>query len=291
MNKEIGFVTIGMPVYNGEKFIRAAIQSLLHQTYSNFELIISDNASTDLTEVIAREYALKDKRIKYVRQPKNLGPGHNFKFVFDEACGEYFMWAACDDVFSKNFVEINHKFLSKNHEYVASTCPTGYDIASLDQQKLVDFALDGNVLERFTEFFENSNVSHGLYYSMMRTDVLRDCEVVGQEFFACDWALILYLALNGKIHRSSEGYTIFGVDGVSRGPDAYKVSRVHLIEYIFPFYTFTKHIIKIIIGLRLKQKIRIFYLLVKLNIKGAIDKAYSHVYFIYKKLTKSKNLL
>lgn len=291
MNKEIGFVSIGMPVYNGEKFIRAAIQSLLHQTYSNFELIISDNASTDLTEVICREYALKDKRIKYVRQPKNLGPGHNFKFVFDEACGEYFMWAACDDVFSKNFVEINQKFLSKNLEYVASTCPTGFDDGSLSQQKLVNFSLEGNLIERYVKFFDYGNVSHGMFYSMMRTDVLRGCEVVGQAFFAWDWALILYLALNGKIHRSSEGYTIFGVDGISRGPDAYRFSRTHPIEHIFPFYTFTRHIIKIITGLSLKQKVRIFYLLVKLNIKGAINKAYSHVYFIYKKLTKSKNLL
>ena len=115
--------------------------------------------------------------------------------------------------------------------------------------------------------------------------------MVGQEFFACDWALDLYLALKGKIHRSSEGYTIFGVDGVSNGSDSYRVSRTHPIEHIFPFYTFTRYVIKLIAGLNLKKKVRIFYLLVKLNIKGAIDKAYSHVYFIYKKLTKPKNLL
>jgi glycosyltransferase involved in cell wall biosynthesis len=285
MSKEIAFVSIGMPVYNAEKFVREAIQSLLQQTHRNFELIISDNASTDMTESICREYAVKDKRIRYVRQPQNFGAGHNFKFVFDEACGEYFMWAAGDDVFSKNFVEINQKFLSENPDYVASTCPTGFDVGPLDQQKLVDFALDGNVLERFTEFFENSNNSHGIFYSLMRTDVLRGCEVVGQAFFAWDWVLDLYLALHGKVHRSSEGYTIFGVDGMSRGPDAHRLARTHPIEVIFPFYTFTRHIIKMITGLSLKQKVRIFYLLVKLNIKGAIDTVYGHIYFMYKKLT------
>ena len=137
MMQEIGFVTIGMPVYNGEKFISAAIQSLLQQTYRNFELIISDNASSDMTESICREYAFKDKRIRYVRQPQNFGPGHNYKFVFDEACGEYFMWAACDDVFSKNFVEINQKFLSENPDYVASTCPTGFDVGPLNRNTIL----------------------------------------------------------------------------------------------------------------------------------------------------------
>mgnify|MGYP001347938156 CR=1 FL=1 len=291
MNKEKGFVTIGMPVYNGEKFIRAAIQSFLQQTYRNFELIISDNASTDMTESICREYAVKDKRIKYVRQPQNFGGGHNFTFVLDEACGEYFMWAACDDVFSKNFVEINQKFLSKNPDYVASTCPTGFDVGPLNQQTLVDFSLNGNVVERFIKFFDYSYVSHGIFYSLIRTDVLRGCEFVGQDFFASDWALDLYLALKGKVNRCSDGYTIFGVNGLSHSPDIYKMTRVHKVEVVFPFFTFTRHIIKLVSELTLKHKLRIFCILVKLNITGAIGKVYSNVFFTYKRLTNSKELI
>lgn len=91
-------VSIGMPVYNGAKFIHEALDSLLLQTFTDFELIISDNASTDETEVICREYAAKDERIRYVRQVENLGATANFQFVLDEAVGEYFMWAAHDDV-------------------------------------------------------------------------------------------------------------------------------------------------------------------------------------------------
>lgn len=90
-------VSIGMPVYNGEKYIREALDSLLGQSFANFELIISDNASTDGTEGICLEYAAQDARIRYIRQPKNLGALANFKFVLDEAQGEYFMWAAADD--------------------------------------------------------------------------------------------------------------------------------------------------------------------------------------------------
>lgn len=98
-------VSIGMPVYNGEAFIRAAVESLLAQTFKDFELIISDNASTDLTEKICRDYASKDPRIRYVRQKNNIGALGNFLFVLNEAAGDYFMWNAADDYRSSDCVE------------------------------------------------------------------------------------------------------------------------------------------------------------------------------------------
>lgn len=97
-------VSIGMPVYNGEKYIREALDSLLAQTFAGFELIISDNASTDATEDICQEYAAMDSRIRYVRQPGNRGALANFKFVLDEARGEYFMWAAADDIWDSRWI-------------------------------------------------------------------------------------------------------------------------------------------------------------------------------------------
>lgn len=103
--KQTPQVSIGMPVFNGEKFIREALDSLLTQTFTDFELIISDNASTDGTEAICRGYAEKDGRIRYVRQVTNLGVIENFQYVLDEADGEYFMWAAADDVWDKNWLE------------------------------------------------------------------------------------------------------------------------------------------------------------------------------------------
>ncbi len=90
-------VGIGMPVYNGEKYLRAALDSLLAQTFTDFELIISDNASTDDTQTICEEYTLRDARIRYFRQPVNKGASWNFRFVLDQSGSEYFMWAAADD--------------------------------------------------------------------------------------------------------------------------------------------------------------------------------------------------
>ena len=99
-------VSIGMPVYNGETYIREALDSLLQQTFTDFELIISDNASTDGTGVICKEYAFGDSRIRYIRQATNLGAVGNFEFVLNEARGEYFMWAAHDDLQgSLNYLE------------------------------------------------------------------------------------------------------------------------------------------------------------------------------------------
>lgn len=98
-------VSIGMPVYNGERYIKEALNSLLAQSFKDFELIISDNASTDNTEIICREYNDRDPRIRYVRQSENKGAVANFQFVFDEAKGKYFMWAAHDDVWDVGWIE------------------------------------------------------------------------------------------------------------------------------------------------------------------------------------------
>lgn len=98
-------ITIGMPVYNGAKYIGEALDSLLVQTFTDFELIISDNASTDATQSICEEYARHDLRIRYVRQAENRGALANFQFVLDQARSEFFMWAAADDLWEKNWIE------------------------------------------------------------------------------------------------------------------------------------------------------------------------------------------
>ncbi len=106
-------VSIGLATHNGSRTIRRALDTLLAQTYKNFELIISDNASTDETGKICEGYAARDSRIRYVRQKENIGPLRNFKFVADEARGEFFMWAADDDWWHSEFIE---KLLKKLEE-------------------------------------------------------------------------------------------------------------------------------------------------------------------------------
>ncbi len=91
-------VTIGLPVYNGENYLRQAVDSVLAQTYGDVELVISDNGSTDATETICREYAEQDGRVQYHRVEQNRGATWNFNRVVELARGRYFRWAAHDDL-------------------------------------------------------------------------------------------------------------------------------------------------------------------------------------------------
>jgi len=113
-------VTIGLPVFNGEKYVQNALTSLLSQTFSDFELIISDNASTDSTQMICEEFANKDKRIKYFRQKNNIGIFHNYKFVLKQASCDYFQWAAADDLWNPEFLEKNICILENDDTLIGS---------------------------------------------------------------------------------------------------------------------------------------------------------------------------
>ena len=90
-------VSIGLPVYNGDNYLAETLDSILAQTFTDFELIISDNGSTDRTEAICRRYAAQDHRVRYVRNPSNLGAARNYKRAFELARGEYFKWNGHDD--------------------------------------------------------------------------------------------------------------------------------------------------------------------------------------------------
>jgi glycosyltransferase involved in cell wall biosynthesis len=97
-------LTIGLPVYNGETFLAEAIDALLGQSYTDYELVISDNASTDGTAAICQSYAEQDPRVRYIRQPRNLGMVANHNFLVGQARGEFFKWASHDDLYARDFL-------------------------------------------------------------------------------------------------------------------------------------------------------------------------------------------
>ena len=97
-------LSIGLPVYNGEEYLAESLDALLGQTYEDFELVISDNASTDATEDICRRYAALDPRIRYLRLPRNIGATPNHNRVFAESRGELFKWASHDDLYGRDLL-------------------------------------------------------------------------------------------------------------------------------------------------------------------------------------------
>jgi glycosyltransferase involved in cell wall biosynthesis len=119
-------VSIGLPVYNGQRFLPATVDSLLGQTLGDFELIVSDNASTDGTEEICREYAAADPRVRYVRQPRNIGANANYNEVIQMCRGPYVRWAADDDICAPDYLERTFALLDGDEDAVLCHSLTSY---------------------------------------------------------------------------------------------------------------------------------------------------------------------
>jgi len=126
MDKSTPRVSIGLPVYNGEKHLRKALESIVAQTFEDFELTISDNASIDRTEQICRDFMDKDPRVKYYRQDQNLGAVRNFNLVFELSRGKYFKWMGCDDWLHPEFLAYCVRELDNDPSLVLCYCREKY---------------------------------------------------------------------------------------------------------------------------------------------------------------------
>lgn len=113
-------VSLAMPIYNGEQWVEETFRSILAQDFADFELIITDNASTDRTEEICRGFANRDSRIRYVRNERNLGASANYNLGLSLATGEFFKWCACDDLISPNCVGALVRALEQDPEAIGA---------------------------------------------------------------------------------------------------------------------------------------------------------------------------
>lgn len=198
-------VTIGLPVYNGDAFLANAIDSLLAQTYRDFELIISDNASTDGTETICRDRAARDARVRYVRHEVNHGAMRNFNCVVEMARGEYFKWAAHDDMHEPQFVERCVEALDRHPDVVLATTQL-IDIDEHGAHKAVRVPkLSWNSPRPNVRFRALANPHHRCesVFGVIRTDVLRKTILIG-DYAGCDRVLLAQLALAGKFYEVKE---------------------------------------------------------------------------------------
>ena len=158
-----------MPVYNDKTFLAKALNSLLAQSWTNFELIISDDGSTDGSEQICRSYSNMDPRITYIRQEKNLGISRNMEFLLSRAKGKYFMWAANDDLWHPNFISFLVELLEKNSKAVSAFCSMyfiGEDDNKLDYPSGRSTDYSGNTpsirLKKLISIFDDS-FGYGLF--------------------------------------------------------------------------------------------------------------------------------
>jgi len=200
-------VSIGLPVFNGEKYIEDALDSILTQTYTDFELIIVDNASTDQTPRICRAYAAKDKRIRYYRNKINLGAVKSHNRAFKLSSGEYFKWAAHDDVLAPDFLSRCINILDSDPSIVLCHSKTG----CIDEQgKLVgvyNYKVRCDSLkthERFGDLVvERWQPSWVLILGVIRADVLRMTPLMGN-YIGADFNLLAEISLIGRIYEIPE---------------------------------------------------------------------------------------
>jgi glycosyltransferase involved in cell wall biosynthesis len=258
-------VTVGMPVRHGAATLAQAIASWTAQTYADFQLILSDNASTDDTEQIGREAAAQDSRIRYIRQPTNLGLEGNFDFVLSQATTPYFTWAAADDVRSPDYLKLTVAFLDAHAEYAGATCPARFDTGTFDALWMGDASREENSrFERVLQFFGPLHANARMY-ALWRTAALSDLRFSSYPYLAGDWALVTTLLSRGKFKCLEEGAVILGSRGLSSDKNIFNLYRRHRRDWVFPLYEVTRHSRRLFAGASLKQHARLYRRLWRLN--------------------------
>lgn len=200
-------ISIGLPVYNGENFLQEAIESILAQTLTDFELIISDNHSTDKTEEICRKYLRQDKRIRYYRNSENLGAAWNYNQVFKLATGKYFKWASHDDIIAPSYLEQCVRVLEENPLGIL-VYPKAKIIDEFSQEQEIyteNIAIeDFTPHQRFYQLLETFGWYHGTQiFGVFRRKNLEKTQLI-RNYAHSDRVLLAELALQGQFFEVPE---------------------------------------------------------------------------------------
>lgn len=191
-------VSFGLPVYNGEKYLRSALDCILAQDFTDFEVVICDNASTDGTAAICREYAAKDSRIRYARNETNIGATGNYNRVFELSRGEFFKWASHDDEFHPTLVRRCLETFDRSRRDVVLVFSRAEVID--DEGKLIKISRDTinpgaqRPFSRLASLIFNRNIAHPLW-GLVRSEAMRRTRLMG--FTETDHVMLGELALQG----------------------------------------------------------------------------------------------
>ncbi len=215
MNKKIK-VTIGIPVYNSERSIKRRIEEICSQTFQDFVIVISDNASTDKTRHICEEFSKEDERISIFHQEKNRGQYWNFNFILSKANTEYFVMATGDDIWSKNFLEKNVEFLEKNKQFVGSISEVSLfhrnenDIKLINNTKKFQYAISINshFEKRLSSYLKYNMAAQ--YYSVFKTKDIKFANFYKKNsnngMWQSDFATILKILKRGRLNVDTESF-------------------------------------------------------------------------------------
>ncbi len=192
-------VSIAIPTYNCEKYIAQSVESLLGQTYGDFELVISDNASTDGTEAICRKYEAIDKRVRYVRRADNIGGPGNFRHVFSLCGAKYHKWSTADDYWHPRFLEEAVAELDRDSDVVL--CYPMTRLIDASGAKIEDYAdnLDlssNSPRQRFRDLYARIGLCNAHLGLLRRDAMLKTRLIAGHK--ASDIDFLAEMAMLGK---------------------------------------------------------------------------------------------
>lgn len=274
-------VSVGMPLYNAAKMLRMskAIESLLNQDYENIEIIISDNASTDETEAICKEFAAQDNRIKYFRNDVNLGIVYNFNRVFELSQGKYFMWAAHDDTRSPQFISKCVEKLEANPDAVLCQA---YTQVIIEGNNSIMYIATFNDLENKQDILGRYSLAIRILpatalYGIMRSEAMKKT-LLWQKHAAADVAFLFELLLYGKFIQVPEVlFTYYGREKWSTKQQEYHAFHPErkMPKIYWPFLILMIEQIKRVVRspLDVKVKANLILLILAVNIKTTSVKA------------------
>ena len=261
VKNESPIVTIGLYVYNGEKYIKERLENIFLQNFNNFELLNSDNASNDNTSRICKEFLEKEKRIKYIKQEKTIDIQANANFVLKNAKSKYFVWTQIDDLWEPEFLEESIKILEKNQNVIGSNSkveiigPITDSLKESKNDKIFDKlykkirkkfrkmdtqSLDGDFNQRIRKFLKNPG-HNNILFGVFKTKEFQQ-SVFSELFVGNDFSIVLNLLKFGEIHvvnrvlnyKREGGMSGYGIISII------KYVKGNKIDYLFPHFAFTK---------------------------------------------------
>jgi glycosyltransferase involved in cell wall biosynthesis len=198
-------VSVGLPVYNGERYLEVAIRSVLAQSWTELELVICDNGSTDRTEAICRRFVAQDPRVRYHRNARNIGAAGNFCLTFELASGAYFRWLSVDDYIGPTWIEKCLALLEAHEDAVLACTKTvfvdehGAELRPYDEVQALE---QPRACDRFRAVLDQDSWCNAVY-GLTRRETLARTALVGA-FPASDKALLAELAMHGRFLEVSE---------------------------------------------------------------------------------------
>jgi len=197
-------LSIGLPVFNGERYLEESVTAILSQSFADFELIISDNASTDRTQQICLSFAAKDPRVRYCRNDRNIGGGNNFNRTFLLSRGEYFQWSTYDDICDHEYMARCIEVLDEHPEVVL--CFSLVTEIDTDGHPIgIESRHEARSTEPSERFRSLTSLEHSCQaiYGVVRADVLRKT-LLWLNHTDSDRTLLAELSLHGQFYQIPE---------------------------------------------------------------------------------------